>query len=496
MYTIDRYPTRTVISGYELGDAKKMEKFLSVWDPIYFKYSFEGFEYDEEEEQITFPAGINHKMLYAILRDVSDISINDHRMKVMTESPESTGVTMKYPPRDHLQRKAIDFLVKDKFNENQSQKMLSLKTGEGKTYCSINASVYLRKKPLIVLSSTKLMEQWKNAILEFTNVEEDEIYILQGRPSIKRLLKKNKKDISKYKFYVAMNKTIINALEESDQFLEDLKSKTGISLKIFDEIHQDFASKFFIDIHMDNPSIYLSATPERSDRSEDMVMKNIYWDVPKFFSESIRPHLRKNPDKYHTVVMYRLNSNPTEMDKAEFAKASKLRGINIHHYSKYLMEDEEKWEDYLETIYSIIRDIIPGNKVIIMFNLKKQIDDFYEYLEKNMDKFSEDVVIRYYDGIDKEEKAKVNDAMIIISTPKSLGTGSDIPGLKSIINTVPMSSESLVTQVMGRLRYIEGEKLIMFDIVDSGFTQLTAQARRRINLYKKKTNEIIDFKKQ
>src|SRR5699024_11196848 len=125
-------------------------------------------------------------------------------------------------------------------------------------------------KPIIFINSNKLLEQWKEKILEYTDTSEGEIYILQGKNTVKKLMKMSKREASSYKFFLAMNKTIINVLEEDSNFLKELKSHANISLKIFDEVHLDFRNVFSIDISLDIPSIYLSATPERSDRSENM----------------------------------------------------------------------------------------------------------------------------------------------------------------------------------------------------------------------------------
>src|SRR5699024_9020106 len=236
----------------------------------------------------------------------------------------------------------------------------SLNTGQGKTYCSINASIFLRRKPIIIVNNNKLLNQWKESIVKFTNVKESQIYILQGKNTIRKIIAMKKSDIDNYKYYIAMTKTLDNAMEEDSDFLNSLKEKTGISLKIFDEIHQEYRSKLMIDMSMDAPSIYLSATPERSDRKENFTFQNIYCNVPKLFTNDIKTDITNIPDKYHTVVMYRINSDPSELDKADFIKASARRGINVNHYSKYLMEDEEKLHEYMEAIYKIVDDIVPN----------------------------------------------------------------------------------------------------------------------------------------
>ena len=61
------YPTFIKVTDYELGMALKLEKYLSVWDKATFKYKFNAFIFNDEDNSIIFPAGINLQLLKSLL---------------------------------------------------------------------------------------------------------------------------------------------------------------------------------------------------------------------------------------------------------------------------------------------------------------------------------------------------------------------------------------------------------------------------------------------
>lgn len=502
---VNVYPTRIQVENYELGFASAIEKYLSVWDKIYFKYSYKGFKYNEEEKTISFPRGINLKLLMKSLSEHGEVSFQDYtKVKDLYFKPKKNyDVKMKFTPRDTLQKKAIEFLNSFTQYDNSTQKFLSLQTGEGKTFCALKSIIDRNLVPMIFVNRNKLKEQWKSKIIEYTGIDEDKIFIIQGKSSINKLFKMKSEERNKIEFFIVMYKTLNSFIEDDEDRLQELLLKTKVSIKVFDEAHEDFRSLTNIDIQTDLPSIYLSATPERADKSENMVFSNIFMNVPMFKSDSYDKQInndRKIPPKYHDVFVIRYNSEPSESQKADFIDASKRNGLNVNFYSKYLMQEEKRKNDYFEVVFSLISDVIMKKeikKTVVMFKLKNMIEEFYEFLLNKIDEDGLEFLncIRYYDGVDKKEKAKLNESNLVITTDLSLGTGIDLPDLKAVINTVPLSSEAKVTQIMGRLRYIENEKLMFFDLVDHGFKKLVTQANNRINnVYKKKALSITDFK--
>lgn len=63
----------------------------------------------------------------------------------------------------------------------------------------------------------------------------------------------------------------------------------------------------------------------------------------------------------------------------------------------------------------------------------------------------------------------------------------DVNDLRVLINTVPFSSDTKLTQVIGRLRKIPDREVFFFDVNDIGFDGIKGQ----LNLKKEKVYKII-----
>src|SRR5699024_8921839 len=339
-----------------------------------------------------FSAVINTKLLLQSLKNHGEIDFQDFRAveNLFFKPKPNYDVKMNFKPRDLLQRKAIEFLNSFSIYDPSTQKFLSLQTGEGKTFCALKSVIDRELVPMIFVNNSKLKEQWEEKIKEYTNVDDEKIYVIQGRASINKLFKMKSKERNKIDFYIVMYKTLNSFIQEDEERLQELLLKTKVGIKIFDEAHLDFRSLTNIDIQTDLPSIYLSATPRRSDKSENMVFSNIFLKTPIFSSDNYDRQIannRKIPSKYHDVFIIRWNSNPKEVELADFMKASKRNGLNVNHYSKYLIEEDKRRKEYFDIVFNIINNVIMKEEVkktVVMFKLKNMIDDFYSYLEDKL----------------------------------------------------------------------------------------------------------------
>ena len=111
-----------------------------------------------------------------------------------------------------------------------------------------------------------------------------------------------------------------------------------------------------------------------------------------------------------------------------------------------------------------------------------------EYIKDKYDK----VVSEYHSGVDASEKEKAFDADIICSTSKSAGTGTDIPGLRVVINTEAYSSRVTADQVSGRLReYSPTKNTYYVELVDRGFTTVYNMYKKRLPVFKEKCTQVL-----
>ena len=71
-------------------------------------------------------------------------------------------------------------------------------------------------------------------------------------------------------------------------------------------------------------------------------------------------------------------------------------------------------------------------------------------------------------------------ASIIVTTTSSMGTGSDIENIRSLIIMEPYSSDVTAKQLTGRLRpFPNGEDSYAFELVDTGFESILSMVNKR-----------------
>ena len=90
----------------------------------------------------------------------------------------------------------------------------------------------IKKRSMIVVDQEKIMLQWRDEFIKFTNLTEDDIYLISGRSSVDALMKKKKSEI-RYKVIIAMHQTL-GSLEKE---VTDLYEHCKIGVNVFDEAH-------------------------------------------------------------------------------------------------------------------------------------------------------------------------------------------------------------------------------------------------------------------
>ena len=490
------HPTHIRIEEYTPGSLMSLERELSVWDKVTHSYKFHAFMYDEDSKSLLVPSGINYDLLNPLK------AFSQFKDSIYLESDKrklNRKIKMKYEPRNELQRSAIDFLSKiHADNRLNSQKLLSLGTGEGKTFCAIKHIVDFKHIPIIFVDKENLASQWRDRILEYTDTTEDEIFTISGKQSIDKLMKKTKKDLSKYKFFIAFHKTFQAAISRDPDQIDSIFNKLSISLKIFDEAHLEYENIFRIDMLTNCNSIYLTATPARNSIIEDRVYQSMFYSVDRFSSvEDVVDST--DGENYHRVVICKYNTYPSQEFLLDFAKASSARGFNSNIYSKYLIE--HKFEYLYAVIYKVVHDVLLGKglrkrKILVLAKQKKLVDMIRDNLVSDLSEL--DITIgRYYSGLSDTERNETMSADIIVTTDASMGTGTDIKGLEAIVSTIPTSSEILTTQMLGRLRRLNNREVFYFDIMDKGFKECTVQLssrKRKVYDRKAKLIQVVEIK--
>lgn len=438
------------INNYELGDSSQLEYFFSIYDPLRHRSYFKAIEYNEEEKKLLLPRGIDISYLENTF--CCDAYLDTHHDDYI-DNPEP--IPIKYLTRDNKQLEVLKFVLgKDKYfyTSKHSQLSVNCNTGFGKTFVTIASICFTKHRAIIITSAIEWLEQWKNKILEYTPLNESDIYMITGAPSIDKILCR---DPLKYKVFLASHSTIKSYGDKHGwKSIDALFKYLKCAMKVYDEAHLYFDNIMKIDFHSNlMKTIYLTATPERSNRDENAIYQLCFKNVPSIdlFDENQDPHT-------HYMSIH-FNSHPTPYDVSNCKNAY---GFDRITYTNYLAT-----KDSFYMIVNILIDMLmntPG-KVLIYIGTNKAIKLVYDHIINQFPFLANSVGI--YTSITKENKIEQQYKKFILSTTKSAGAASDIKDLACTVNLAePFKSPVLARQTLGRTR---DDETLYIDLVDEGF---------------------------
>lgn len=452
---------------------KKFERKYSIWNEVTHKYDYS--VYTVIDSEVHIPATIGAELIQNFFPDKQ---IVENYASSANPGPVAYKVIHKPRTDDNgIQEASLNFLKEMKNNRYSRARMLTLKPGSGKTFVSIAAINYIGLKPMILVDTINLAEQWKNQFLYHTDLQESDIKILSGMKSIDEA-----KD-GDYKVYIAMYRTLGMMLDKDQNAINDLNHKLHIGIRVFDECHENFHNACVINsLSNVNYSIYLTATPGRSEYKEDKLFNVVYHKVKKF-DGIIDP---SSKTKYHTVFCAHFNSHPTD---AMLSKIKTKYGFSGMRWASYMASDE-CYDNFRYALMKILRSfkIMDSNaKVAIMIPTIELINKIQDSI---LEVYPDADIGRFIGEVKKDERESELDKKIILTNLKMCGKAIDIPGLDCVINLTPIGSKNEVDQLIGRLRNNPGHTHILIDIADYGFAETKQKQKIRITEYKKIAREV------
>ena len=437
------------INNYELGDCPRLEYIFSVWDPLYHTSFSKGIEYIEELKQLRLPRGIDISYLKNMFMCEPHVDKNCDPYVMMDPIP------IKYLAKDDRQLEILKFILgKDQYKYTLAKSQLSVNssTGSGKTFITVASICFSGARTIIIASSLNWLKQWKDRILEYTPLSENEIYTIAGGGSISKILCRNPLD---YKIFLVSHSTIRSYGDKNGwDKVEDLFKYLQCSMKVYDEAHLYFDNMSKIDFHSNTKkTIYLTATPARSSKEENTIYQLYFRNVPSIalFDENNDPHVN--------YVSLHFNSHPTPM---EIQHCKTQYGFDRSGYVSYVVKQPQ----FLKLV-CIIFDLVfcHGGKALIYIGTNDGIKIVHDYLV-NMFPFIEPY-IGIYTSMTTQNKEMQLYKKIILSTTKSCGAASDIYDLQMVVNLAePFKSHVLAQQTLGRCRM---DNTLYIDVVDQGF---------------------------
>jgi len=367
-------------------------------------------------------------------------------------------------------RENQEFLIEDFCNRLQKDYtgfLVGMPPGEGKTVIALKMFSILKTTTLVVVPRSTLIKQWKERILEYTDLSENEIGEIEGGKGVWR----------GRKIVVGLVHSIV-----LDRYGKDFKDRFGCV--IFDEVDRSVPPRTFATVVSLFPAKYrvgLSATLKRTDGLSVVFEKHVgECKLRTVKAKRLKPivlmHSFKGTSGYvysgssklkrRGVILSRLANNTARtMLVARYASL-----IYMSDRKCVVMSDRK---DQLVNIYKLLKLRFKINSTDIGF--------FVRSLPYNLDGGAK----RRYRHLSKVEIDRVaSDCKIILATYSMMAIGTDIPSLAGIVYATPQSQ---IIQSKGRVeRVLEGKKTpVLVDIVDFDYKDCVNWWRARLSQYKR-----------
>lgn len=376
----------------------------------------------------------------------------DHIEIRYIEPAEGTHVDFKwndeFVPRDY-QMEYINILL----NEDMPIMLVDLATGKGK---SLILMKYLHtiKKRTAILVLPKYIDKWIEDVKKYSDLTDDDFYVVQGGTSLERLCSIPTNEIT-YKYIIFSMTTITNYITdyENDELTLDVPSpqnlmeKLGISVLANDESHQHFHALFKTILYFNVERVVGMTATLVSNRNEVNRIYNTLFPAKARISNLVKHEPYVNVE----AVQYELNT----WRKVRYQT---VQGYSHVTYEDYIMSHNLFLNSYLELIEEFfkkryINNRTPGDRCLIYCSTIRMCTIVANYLKERY----KDLSIGTYVESDSYESIMSND--VSVSTLGSASTGLDIKGLTTVINTISVTSMQSNLQSLGRLRKIEGKEL-------------------------------------
>lgn len=451
--------------SYILNDYKNNNGFTDYKLPVHDKFNINPYEFDYSS--ISKKVNMNNKKLEFL----SDIEQDDiHYIGIQTieqiEPVSQRCILVENPNHLYITE---DFIITHN------------------TYCGAGAVAYYGVKSIIFVPFAKLINQWKESFINFTSIKEDEIMVIQGSKSCKKILDGKAKD---KKVFIIMVDTFF-AFHEANGDLEtiELLRATRANIKIVDEVHKDMKCLSMIEALSNfRLNYYMSASPGRSDKKENWIFKSLFKNVPSFganFTMQDEKHINIMIKKYEFIP------NSKQINRM----INRKLGLNTKLYENELVyaSDEQK-ASFINAVKVMLTwsksKLKEENKILILAQSISMIN----YIKEIAEEFFPGQCSLYYGELKKKEKEKALESKVIIGISSSLGTGADISHLQHVYMIGTYSNWIDSMQLPGRARKLkDGTEVVYVEFVNFGWAKTVRQFenRKRYLVDKSKSGKLI-----
>ena len=452
----------------------RIRRMAAISNPVFYKHQAIGTSnYDTSRwiylgkdhlsGYIQIPRGLQDELLENIKQADIDYEMEDER-----QQGRKINVNFKGELRPE-QDKALKELIR------YDNGILHAATAFGKTV--VSSAIIAQKKinTLIILESSALIEQWKEALEKFLNINE-------GLPTYETKTGRVRK-----------RKSLIGTLQGAHDSMTGIidiamagslckkgeyhKMMNEYGLVLIDECHHS-ASETIANVLKEVKAKYVygvTATPKRGDGLEKI---NYMLIGPIRYSYTAKEKAKEQGIQHLVYPRFTRTVPPRGVitDKMHPNEAYEI----IHNND---VRDEQIIEDVKNCVAA-------GRTPVVLSRYKDHSEKLYKRLKSHADhvflmtgnnsKKEHRKILEQMHQVDKDE------SLILIATGSLVGEGFDFPRLDTLFMATPVSFRGVVEQYAGRLnRDYEGkENVIIYDYVDNHIPMFNNMYMKRLKAYK------------
>lgn len=336
------------------------------------------------------------------------------------------------------------------------------------TFCSGVGMCKYKTKTLIIMHRESLRNQWINSLYNMQGLSSKEVHEITTSEELYDIA--HNQHGYDYDIYLMTHATFRAGLRRIDNISDamNITKNLGIGLKIIDEAHLEFRNTLMIDFVCNvKRNVYITATDGRSAKEENSIFRHVFANTV-FYKPSglLTNDMPKKWVEYYTVTL-----NTECKPNIYRYRVAGGRGMNPASYGKWVIAYDKKQRHFkcCRDLLKIVYKDDPHAKVLLFMPLIDLCSECAYFLTRSLnydDTFDYDLDIRTINSQNsKADNERNKKADVIVTTIPSCGTGTDLPGITTIISCSPYVSGITCSQVFGRIRYC-GKVCKYYDIVD------------------------------
>jgi superfamily II DNA or RNA helicase len=393
----------------------------------------------------------------------NDNFLHPHEDKTFNSEPIDIEFTAELRP---YQQEGADQL-KLLWNYNGEIKgLFKAHPGYGKTVLGAWATCLTKQKTLIILDNSILVQQWKDAYLNFTDLTEDDIGIFQGTTV----------EIDKPVVITMVQTLIAKQKSNMKEWYSKIK-EAGFGLVFYDEVHATASGPKYAlaSLFINTRNVVgWSATPYAH-------------GINKILLSNCIGELIYSAKEYETQPEINFIKYDSGLGKKHGYRISRSKDYvkMIAFYNSIISDSQPYLDKILELAFNLEKQ---GHATLIIASTIKQVEAIVEHLRSN------GLNAIPFHANERELNRDVD--RLLVGTQKFISKGFDFNILSALIYAIPLKGKISLIQTIGRILRRKEGKLdpVVYDLIDTGFgQQFTGTIMTKKSILKKEFGDDIQI---